>query len=67
MKYLDLFEIKKKIEIIDVGAAVITETPIYKKLIEMGLANLNAFEGDERQSDKLRNEYGNFCNRLYEL
>ena len=58
MKYLDLFEIKKKIEIIDVGAAVITETPIYKKLIEMGLANLNAFEGDERQSDKLRNEYG---------
>mgnify|MGYP001372769818 CR=1 FL=1 len=58
MKYLDLFEIKKKIEIIDVGAAAIAETPIYKKLIEMGLANLNAFEGDERQSDKLRNEYG---------
>ena len=58
MKYLDLFEIKKKIEIIDVGAAAIAEIPIYKKLIEMGLANLNAFEGDERQSDKLRNEYG---------
>ena len=58
MKYLDLFEIKKKIEIIDVGAAAIAEIPIYKKLIEMGLANLNAFEGDERQSDKLKKEYG---------
>ena len=58
MKYLDLFELEKKIEIIDVGAAAIAETPIYKKIIDIGLANLNAFEGDERQSDKLRNEYG---------
>jgi len=33
MKYLDLFEIKKKIEIIDVGAAAIAEIPIYKKFI----------------------------------
>ena len=35
----------------------ITETPVYKRLIDLGLGNLNAFEGDKRQSLKLKDEY----------
>ena len=33
MKHLDLFELNQKIEIMDVGAADINETPIYSNLI----------------------------------
>jgi len=57
MKYLDIIELDQKIEIMDIGAAAIAETPIYTKLIEDKIANLNAFEGDKRQSDKLRSKY----------
>ena len=58
MKCFDILEIGKKIEIMDIGAAAITETPVYKRLIDLGLGNLNAFEGDKRQSQKLKDEYG---------
>tara|TARA_B100000579_G_scaffold393784_1_gene370656 strand:+ start:450 stop:572 length:123 start_codon:yes stop_codon:yes gene_type:complete len=34
MKHLDLFELDKKIEIMDVGAAAINEAPIYSNLID---------------------------------
>ena len=37
MKYLDLFELNQKIEIMDVGAAYINETPIYSSLINENL------------------------------
>jgi len=57
MKYLDLFELNQKIEIMDVGAADINETPIYSSLINNKIANLNAFEGDERQIEKLKLKY----------
>jgi hypothetical protein len=57
MKYLDIIELDQKIEIMDIGAAAIAETPIYTKLIEDKIANLNAFEGDKRQSDKLKSKY----------
>jgi len=57
MKYLDIIELDQKIEIMDIGAAAIAETPIYTKLIEEKIANLNAFEGDKRQSDKLKSKY----------
>ena len=57
MKHLDLFELDKKIEIMDVGAAVINETPIYSNLIDNKIGNLNAFEGDERQIEKLKLKY----------
>ena len=59
MKYLDLFELNQKIEIMDVGAADINETPIYSSLINNKIANLNAFEGDERQIEKLKLKYKN--------
>ena len=58
MKCLDIIELEKKIEVLDVGAAAIAESPVYKKLIEIGLSNLNAFEGDQRHLDKLKKEYG---------
>ena len=62
MKHLGLFELDKTIEILDVGAAVINETPIYLNLINNKIGNLNAFEGDKRQSEKLKNKYGNNLN-----
>lgn len=57
MKHLDLFELDKKIEIMDVGAAVMNEIPIYSNLINNKIGNLNAFEGDERQIEKLKLKY----------
>ena len=57
MKYLDLFELGKKIEIMDIGAAAINEIPIYTNLISNKIGNLNAFEGDERQIEKLKLKY----------
>ena len=57
MKYFDLFELEDKIEILDVGAAAINETPIYDDLIKKKIGNLNAFEGDERQIEKLKLKY----------
>lgn len=59
MRCLELFDLDKKIEVMDIGAAAIAEEPIYSKLIYENIANLNAFEGDERQSDKLKSKYGN--------
>ena len=41
----------------DVGAAAINETPIYSSLINNKIGNLNAFEGDERQIEKLKLKY----------
>lgn len=57
MKHLDLFELNQKIEIMDVGAAAINEAPIYLSLINNKIGNLNAFEGDERQIEKLKLKY----------
>tara|TARA_B100001057_G_scaffold458041_1_gene506899 strand:+ start:306 stop:1154 length:849 start_codon:yes stop_codon:yes gene_type:complete len=58
MRCLELFDLDKKIEVMDIGAAAIAEEPIYSKLIGENIANLNAFEGDDRQSDKLKSKYG---------
>ena len=64
MKYLDIIDLDQKIEIMDIGAAAIAEIPIYTKLIDEKIANLNAFEGDKRQSEKLKSKYENNI-RLY--
>ena len=58
MNYLDLFDLEEKIQIMDVGAAAISEIPVYKKLMDIGIGKLNAFEGDQRHSTKLKEEYG---------
>lgn len=47
-----------QIEVMDIGAACINETPIYRKLLDQNLAHLNAFEGDQRQVEKIRSTFG---------
>lgn len=42
----------------DVGASAINEVPIYQPLLAAGLARLNAFEGDARQIEGIKNAYG---------
>eukprot|EP01030_Chromulinospumella_sphaerica_P020570 gene20570-20486_t len=42
----------------DIGASVINEVPVYKKLLDNGVAHLHAFDGDERQIAKMRTVYG---------
>lgn len=53
-----LVGLKTRIEIMDIGAACIAEVPVYKKLIDRGVAHLHAFEGDERQIPKIKETYG---------
>jgi hypothetical protein len=52
------FQLTENIQILDVGASAITEVPIYKILLDLNSAQLNAFEGDERQIEGIRNAYG---------
>ncbi len=58
MKIFDLFDFEDKLQVMDVGAAIINEKPIYRILIDMGLAHLSAFDGDERQVEKIIETYG---------
>lgn len=51
----------EKIQIMDVGASAINEVPVYKPLLDLGVAHLNAFEGDERQIEKIRQSHGVQC------
>ncbi|MGV1005065.1 MAG: FkbM family methyltransferase [Candidatus Nanopelagicales bacterium] len=46
------------IQVMDVGASAIAEVPIYQSLLQAGLAHLNAFEGDDRQIEGIKNAYG---------
>ncbi|MGZ3404732.1 MAG: FkbM family methyltransferase [Phenylobacterium sp.] len=46
------------LEVADIGAADIAETPPYRVLLDAGLARLNAFDADVRQHEKLRATYG---------
>lgn len=47
-----------KIQVMDIGAACIAETPVYRKLLDRNLAHLNAFDGDPRQIEKIRATFG---------
>ena len=58
MKIFNLFEFDSELQVTDVGAAAIAEVPVYKNIIEMGLARLSAFEGDNRQMEKIVETYG---------
>lgn len=53
-----LIKCNSQINLMDIGASCINETPIYKILIDEGLAHLNAFEGDQRQIEKIKETYG---------
>lgn len=54
----DLFDLDEKIEVMDVGASAIAEDPIYRVLLEKGIAHLTAFDGDARQIAAIENAYG---------
>ena len=59
MKFFEeIIPLGAAIQIMDVGAAAINETPIYSNLINAGYGHLHAFEGDERQIEGIRNKYG---------
>lgn len=58
MKLHELIGFSECIELMDIGAAVIAEVPVYKTLLDEGLAHLNAFEGDSRQIQKIKEAYG---------
>ena len=62
---LEFLEFTEEIQIMDVGASVIAEVPIYSPLLELGLAHLNAFEGDPRQIDGIKRTFGNHAT-IYE-
>lgn len=57
-KLFDFLPSVDAIQLIDVGASAIAEVPVYKKLLELGAAHLHAFEGDQRQIDKIKDAYG---------
>lgn len=48
----------EQIHVMDIGAACIAEVPVYKKLLDVHLAHLNAFEGDSRQIKKIQESFG---------
>ena len=54
----DLLDFQGEIQIADVGASAIREVPVYKHLLDKGLGFLYAFEGDERQIDRIKATYG---------
>lgn len=47
-----------RIEVMDIGAACITEAPVYRRLIDRDIAHLHAFDGDSRQILKIRETFG---------
>jgi len=46
------------LEIADIGAAWLGDPPPYKRLLDLKLGRLNAFDADERQHPALREAYG---------
>jgi FkbM family methyltransferase len=54
----DLLGLEAPLQVADIGAADIAETPPYRPLLDAGLARLNAFEADARQHARLRETYG---------
>ena len=58
MSFKDLIQPGAPLQILDVGAAFINERPVYLPLLDEGLGHLNAFEGDARQTEKIKQAYG---------
>jgi FkbM family methyltransferase len=51
-------EYEDTLQIMDVGASVINEIPIYRALLDKGVAHLHAFDGDDRQIAQMKHMYG---------
>ena len=54
----DIVGLESRIEVMDIGAACISEVPVYRRLLDRGIAHLHAFEGDQRQIEKIAATYG---------
>ena len=54
----ELLGFRGGLQIADIGAAAIAESPTYRVLLDRGLARLNAFDADERHHDGIRQTYG---------
>jgi len=67
LKLFETLELAEPIQAMDVGASAIAEVPVYKPLLEKGLAHLNAFEGDARQIESIQKAYGGHCAYSTEL
>jgi len=57
----EMLGLEQQIQIMDVGASAINEVPAYNSLLDLGLGHLHAFEGDQRQVEKIKHTYGNKC------
>jgi FkbM family methyltransferase len=55
----NLIEFSGKLNLLDIGASVISEAPVYKEFLTKDMAHLYAFDGDERQIEKIIETYGN--------
>jgi FkbM family methyltransferase len=58
MTLVELLQPGAPLQIMDIGAACIAETPVYRALLDQGIAHLNAFEGDARQIAKIQETFG---------
>lgn len=58
MNLHDLLGSIEQIHLMDIGASCIAEVPVYKPLLDMHLAHLHAFEGDDRQIKKIEETFG---------
>jgi FkbM family methyltransferase len=54
----DFLCLREVIQVMDVGASCIAETPVYRKLLDAGIGRLTAFDGDPRQVAKIKEAYG---------
>ena len=54
---LDDLKLNQKIKVVDIGAAAIAETPVYKSLVDLEIADLIAIDGDIRQKQSILSLY----------
>ena len=54
---LDDLKLNQKIKVVDIGAAAIAETPVYKSLVDLEIADLIAIDGDIRQKQSIISLY----------
>ena len=65
--FAEILGLEGPLQVADIGAADIAETPPYRSLLDAGLARLNAFDADTRQHAKLRQTYGEALSLFTEI
>lgn len=64
MKLIEQVQLSDLINVADIGAASINETPVYSDLVMGEYGHLFAFDGDSRQIPALRKLYGDHATVL---